>query len=229
MNIPIKNFVLGGLMICAALSAPILRPTHKLSEARPSNELELIIPQQFGDWHEVQLSSGEIVDPRQKEKIDRIYSKTLARTYVNGDGYKIMLSLAYGTDQTDEKQVHRPEVCYPAQGFAIEDLRTGRLSVASEKSVPVTRLITIQGVRHEPVTYWITIGDQVVLTSLQKKIAELRYVLRKEIADGMLVRFSSIDANSERAFSMQEQFAQQMIAALAPDSQPRFIGNDDRN
>jgi EpsI family protein len=39
--------------------------------------------------------------------------------YVNASGYRIMLSLAYGSDQRGALQAHKPEVRYPAQGFTL--------------------------------------------------------------------------------------------------------------
>ena len=228
MNAWIRNFVLLVLMLAASAGAVVLRPTHKLAEHRPQLNLSEIVPRSFGDWREEDHPSAQIVDPQQQEKINRIYSETVVRTYVNGDGYRIMLSIAYGTNQEDEMQVHKPEICYPAQGFVLQDRRTGRLAL-SNGSLPVTRILTTQGQRGEPVTYWITVGDQVVGSDLQKKRAEIRHALRREIPDGMLVRFSSIDTDSERAYAIQREFAAQMTGAISPESQPRFIGNNDQN
>ena len=103
-----------------------------------------------------------------------------------------MLALAYGKDQRDAMQVHYPEVCYPAQGFALQEKQIGTL--ATERgAIPVTRILTNLGQRIEPVTYWTTVGDRVVQTGLQKKLAEMSYGLSGKIPDGMLIRVSSID------------------------------------
>ena len=224
MNAWIRNSILLALMLAASAGAVVLRPTHKLAEHRPQPNLSEIVPRSFGDWREEELPSAQIVDPQQQEKINRIYSETVVRTYVNSDGYRIMLSIAYGTNQEDAMQVHKPEICYPAQGFVLQDRRTGRLAL-SNGSLPVTRILTTQGQRNEPVTYWITVGDQVVGSDLQKKRAEIRHALHREIPDGMLVRFSSIDTDGKRAYARQEQFAQAMIAAIGLESRPRFVGN----
>ena len=57
---------------------------------------------------------------------------------------------------------------------------------------------------------------------LSKKIAEMSYGLSGKIPDGMLIRLSSIDSDAEKAFRIQEQFASEMLAAVAPADRNRF-------
>jgi EpsI family protein len=205
-----------------------LHPTHKISEQGPAIDLEVMIPRTFDKWREEQSRSVQIVDPQQKEMIDRIYTQTLSRTYVNADGYRIMLSMAYGDDQRDGMQMHYPEVCYPAQGFVLEDRQNGILTTTSG-SISVTRILTSLGRRIEPVTYWTTVGDQVFQGSIQKKLTEMRYGLDGKIPDGMLIRISSIDDNTSNAYERQSQFANQMLEALAPESRKRLNGKPQHN
>mgnify|MGYP003340463721 CR=1 FL=1 len=54
------------------------------------------------------------------------YDQTLMRTYANSHGEQIMLALAWGERQRQDVKVHRPEVCYPAQGFAIRQIGSGQ-------------------------------------------------------------------------------------------------------
>ena len=88
-------------------------------------QLEPTVPQSFGDWTELPDQPAQVVNPQTKELLDTLYSQILTRTYVNKDGYRIMLSMAYGDDQRGGLQAHRPEVCYPAQGFKVAS-RPGR-------------------------------------------------------------------------------------------------------
>ena len=50
--------------------------------------------------------------------------------------------------------------------------------------------------RNEPVTYWLTVGDQVITNKFDKRIAEIRLGLTGQIPDGLLFRVSSIDNDS---------------------------------
>ncbi len=219
----IKNFVLVTLMVAASGLAIAMRPTQKIADMGPPVKLETMIPKAFGEWREEPQNQTLIVDPQQSELIKRIYSQTLSRTYINSDGYRVMLSIAYGNDQGDAKQVHKPEVCYPAQGFTLKNKQLGLLETESG-TIPVTRIQTSLGQRHEPVTYWITVGDYVVSSGLGKKLTEMRYGLNGQIPDGLLIRVSSIDPEVDRAFEMQRKFASQMLLEIKPDYRQRFAG-----
>ncbi|ARO86558.1 exosortase-associated EpsI family protein [Nitrosospira lacus] len=224
MNLWLRNFVLLILMLAASGLALALRPTYKIAEQGPAIDLETIIPHHFGEWYEDQKQSIQIVDPQQKELIDKIYTQTLSRTYVNANGYRIMLAIAYGDNQRDSMQMHYPEVCYPAQGFSLQSKQTGALTTANG-SIPVTRILTSLGQRNEPVTYWTTVGDRVFQGGIQKKLAEMSYGLNGKIPDGMLIRISSIDAEATNAYEMQTQFADQMLNALTPEYRKKLNGN----
>lgn len=224
MAIWLRNFLLLALMLAASGLALALRPTQKIAEQSAAIDLELIVPRSFGAWREEPQKSVQIVDPQQQEMIDKIYTQTLSRTYINNQGYRIMLAIAYGDDQRDAMQTHYPEVCYPAQGFQLKDKQSGTLTTA-DGAIPVTRLLANLGPRHEPVTYWTTIGDRVVRSGIQKKIAEMSYGLNGQIPDGMLIRVSSIDTDATNAYEVQTQFADQMLGALTPQYRTKLNGN----
>jgi EpsI family protein len=78
--------------------------------------------------------------------------------------------------------------------------------------------------RIEPVTYWIVIGREIALTGLEKRLAELRHSLRGEIVDGVLFRVSTIDANTQRAYEIQDNFVNNLLSSLKPDTRPRLAG-----
>ena len=159
-----------------------------------------------------------------QEMIDKVYTQTLNRSYVNPAGYRIMLAIAYGDDQRDAMQLHYPEVCYPAQGFSLNGKEKGTM-LTENGIIPVTRIQTNLGQRNEPVTYWTTVGDQVFRGGIEKKLVEIGYGLNGQIPDGMLIRISSIDPESSHAFTMQAQFADQMLRALAPKYKQKLNGN----
>lgn len=223
MNLWLRNLLLLILMLAASGFALALRPTQKIAH-ESTIDLETMIPGAFGDWREVQQNTVPMVDPQQQEMIDKIYTQTLNRTYVNTHGYQIMLAIAYGDDQRDSMQIHYPEVCYPAQGFTLEAKDAGNLTTASGL-IPVTRIQTSLGQRNEPVTYWTTIGDRVFQGGIQKKLAEMRYGLHGQIPDGMLIRISSIDPETAHAYEMQTKFADQMLGALTPKNRQKLYGN----
>ncbi len=96
-----KHFVIGLFMLAAAGMALGLKPTEKVADAGPKVDLETLIPKAFGDWKIDETIVPLLVDPETQAKLDKIYNQTLTRTYVNSQGARIMLSIAYGGDQSD--------------------------------------------------------------------------------------------------------------------------------
>jgi EpsI family protein len=224
MNPWLRNFILLMLMLAASGLALALRPTQKIADQGPAINLETMIPRTFGDWREEQQNSALIVDPQQQEMIDKIYTQTLSRTYVNSSGYRIMLAIAYGDDQRDSLQTHYPEVCYPAQGFELLSRQSGNI-VSPTGSIPVMQLMTsLEKRRVEPVTYWVMIGDVPITGGWKKKLAEMRYGLKGLIPDGLLFRVSSIDQDNQHAFEMQQSFVTDILSAMPLSERKRISG-----
>ena len=224
MTLFIKNAVLLALMLLSAGLAIALRPTIILADELPPINLKTMVPTAFGNWQEQLNVSAQIVDPQQKQMLEKIYSETLTRTYVNNEGYRIMLSIAYGKNQSGDLQLHKPEICYPAQGFAVKGKQPGELDLLG-KPIPATRLEANLGQRFEPITYWTVVGDQVTSSMTDKRLTEMRYAMAGRIPDGMLVRISSIDKSTDSAYAFQSEFARAMILAIAPEHRNRFAGD----
>jgi len=215
-------WLIAALMLSASVSAIVLRPDQKVANLSAIS-LETMIPKQFGDWREEPQRNLQVVNPQTQALLDKLYSQLLARVYINKDGYRVMLSLAYGSDQRGALQAHKPEVCYPAQGFTLHSTKTVPLTTPFGE-IPAQRLFTTLGPRQEPVTYWFTVGDTAVQNKLQKRLVDLRYGLTGQIPDGMLFRISSIDENQARANQIQDQFVNQLLQAVSPADRKRLSG-----
>lgn len=217
-----KHLVIGVAMLAATGLAVAMKPTQKIADQETRIDLETMIPQQFGDW-KMEQTIANLVSPDVQAEIDKIYNQTLTRTYTNSAGEHIMLSIAYGGDQSDSMAVHLPEGCYRGQGFDVRR-STPQVLKLGDADVPVMRLIAEKGARIEPITYWILVGEDFALDRTERKLAQLRYTLTGKIPEGILVRISSINPKSEEAFSLHRQFLQQMLGGVAPDSRVRLIG-----
>jgi exosortase B len=207
-------------MLGAAVAAPALKPVRAEG---PGIDLEEVVPATFGDWR----IDPDIVpvppSPDVQAKLDRLYGAVVNRAYVNGAGEMVMLTIAYGGDQSDALKVHRQEKCYSAQGFDIHALEHARLDAAG-RSIPVTRMVAVRGDRIEPVTYWFTMGDRVVLGRAERLGAQLASGLRGRVLDGMLVRVSSLAPDAAPAFALQQSFASALFSAMPSGAAARFIG-----
>lgn len=211
------------LMSAAAASVPLLRPATSAPVHRQSQSIESIFPAEFAGWridHSVApvVPSKDLVD-----KLEKIYDETIARTYINSTGQHVMLSVAYGSNQTGKLRVHRPESCYTAQGFIVKKLREEDL-VVPEGIVPVKRLIATAGSRNEPITYWIRVGDETVTGLVGQRLAQLKRGLTGDVPDGLIFRVSSIGTNSSTAFDLQDRFIIDLLNAVPTNSRYRLTG-----
>jgi exosortase B len=211
------------LLVLALLATIALQPKKMLADATPKITLETSVPAAFGDWKIDPDTAAMVPSSVQQEKIAMIYSQTLSRTYVNSRGQRIMLSIAYGSNQTQQMRAHRQEVCYAAQGFQINALRSEEL-VVDGVPVPVTRMVAANGPRNEPVTYWFTMGSSVVRSYLDRQLAQLKYALSDFIPDGYLFRVSTIDPDERASFQIQDAFVNDLMKSLDPNVRAKLLG-----
>ena len=215
---------LAGAMAAVA-SAHALAPTKHLAEALGPLDLQAAVPRQFGRWVMDERTVVSVINPQQEELLKQLYSQVLERVYVNkDDGYRIMLTIAYGGDQREGLAAHYPEACYAAQGFKIQSSVQDSISI-NQSLIPVTKLETsLANQRFEPITYWIMVGEVSSRGGVRKKLADLYYTSRGYIPDGLLFRVSSIDPASPNAFERQAESIKEIIPALSMSSRRRLTG-----
>ena len=219
----IKAFAVLALAIVTYAGALAWRPTVHLADTRVKVQLDTLFPKAFGDWVTDDHMPVQLVSPDTAELLNRLYNQTLSRTYVNPAGDRVMLSVAYGGDQSDGTRAHRPEVCYPAQGFQVLSSQTTLLALPTQ-SLRVRQLVAKKDGRNEPITYWMTIGEKTTTTGTETKLAQLAYSTRGLIPDGMLIRVSSVDADTANAFRIQARFVAQMASSVTPVQKSLVIG-----
>ncbi|MGV7210613.1 exosortase-associated protein EpsI, B-type [Oxalobacteraceae bacterium A2-2] len=225
MTRALRNVVLLASMLAASGLAVALRPTERLADHGAKVDLERMIPRQFGEWQVDDKVVYQQVSPETTAALNKIYTQVLTRTYVNGSGYRIMLSVPYGANQSDGLAAHDPEGCYPAQGFQILSKSKADLPTA-RGPLPVRRMEAQAGNRHELVTYWFTVGAYAVNNDWARKKAQFHYALQRQVADGLLIRASSIDPDNNNAYVVQQQFIGQLLDALTPADRARVGGRE---
>jgi EpsI family protein len=219
----LASLILGVAMAGTSALTGALTPKQKVAAVHDRFDLDAMIPKRFGNWTVDSSVVPLTPDETQKELIATLYDQTLARTYVNDAGQHVMLSIAYGGDQSKQLQLHLPEVCYVAQGFDMVQEHKAELATHFG-SVPVKRLVARQNARNEPITYWVTIGDKAVMSGLGQKYQRFLYGLTGKIPDGMLVRVSTIEADEHSAYRVQDRFVNQMLDAMSPRDRLRLLG-----
>ncbi len=223
-----RDLILAGACGVGAATAYGLIPRHHVSLLHDT-PLEAIIPRTFGPW--LARDVGDLVAPKTEDSLAaKLYSQTVSRIYAAGnDGPRIMVLLAYGDTQSDDLQLHRPEVCYPAFGFGISDNRPTFVEAGPGVAVPGRSLLAHRPDHLESIVYWSRLGEYFPLTGTDQQYARLRTAMRGDIADGLLARFSMISDDQRSTVGILSAFAGAMIRAVAPAHRPVLIGTQRAN
>ncbi len=206
----------------AAVLAEAARPRRR-DAARAKVPLETIFPAAFGDWRTDGMAQAFVQPPDEQGRIYGFYDQVLERAYRRTSGERVMLCVAYGSEQSPALQVHRPEVCYAAGGFQVHGLLRGELRL-KDRVVHVTRLHAEKVGRSEPITYWTVLGDDVVDDSRSFRWRQLQMAVRGEIRDGMLVRVSSISRDAPAQYGLHARFCADLMQTMAPQYRDRVFG-----
>ncbi len=218
-----RQVLLGLSAAGTALAYQAMQPQQiDNARQRPKIDLETLVPSAFAEW-KVVPKPAQTVNPQTQAILDRLYSQILERTYVNAQGYSMMLSISYGMDQRGALEAHKPDVCYPAQGFKVDSSTDGTLSTP-QGEMKVRRLSTHLGERREPLTYWFTVGQTAISNRLEKRLVELKMAMSGQIPDGLLFRVSSIDKDPQHAWQSQNAFVVQLLQSVSEDTRKRLAG-----
>lgn len=208
----------------ALLLAEAAKPRRRTDPSRSGVPLGSIFPAAFGDWRLDGNTPSFVAPADEQGKLYGVYDQVLERAYVGPQGERVMLAVAYGSEQSPALQVHRPEVCYKAGGYQVRDVHRATLEVGSRR-LPVTRLHASVVGRSEPVTYWTVLGDAVIGESSRFGWERLRATLAGEIRDGMLVRVSSIDHDAARSYRLHQRFATDLARVVSASYTDRVFGS----
>jgi len=218
------SYILCAFMLLTALTTKLVTPAKVAVVNTDNISLKGMIPEQIGEWKIDPSIVPLEVSPEVTKGLHELYSQTLVRTYVNNAGEHVMLSVAYGGDQSGSLSLHKPEFCYGSQGFEISDLERDNFSYAAH-TFPVTRLMAVRGRRSEPITYWTTVGDKVVRNGVDQKLQKLRYAMTGKIPDGILIRLSTIEEDKQHSYQLQNSFIQSMLSSMKPEDRTRITGS----
>ena len=217
-----RAFLLLVAMSLTALLTIWAEPSVKLAEAGGKFKLEEMIPRQFGGWVMDERQSAAVVNPEAGDLVSRIYNQVLSRTYVHPASRRVvMLSIAYGENQSHSHDLHVPDICYPSGGFQIESSRRTEWALA-QGPIPVKQLVTQRDQRREPLTYWAIIGSKVATSAVDAKLTALAYGLQRTIPDGIIFRVSTVGMPDDAAFAAQKDFVQALFDHLPAQDRKRL-------
>jgi EpsI family protein len=218
------SLALSLFMAAAAVLAAFMTPTETPEGQRARFNLEATIPTEFGNWKIDPSTTSHIVNPTVKDMLGKIYNQTLSRTYINGAGERVMLSIAYGGAQKTDLHAHRPEICYASSGFDIRNKTKAVMDTAMGR-IPVMRLVAKQGSRNEPITYWIRVGEALTRGWIEQKVAAIGYGLTGKVPDGILVRVSTLSNDEQGSYLIQQAFLEALLQAVKSEERFWLVGH----
>ncbi|PTT74987.1 EpsI family protein [Pelomonas sp. HMWF004] len=223
--------------VAAVLAAQQLRPTRHAE--RDGVALNTMLPQQVGPWQALQSNLVQMsLTPEGQDRTAAVaatYDDTAMASYTDGNGAAVMVALAYGRSQRQEGKIHRPELCYSAQGYSVLNQTSVSLPLAlagaADTTVRIHRIEAGSRQRREIVSYWIRIGDLFTTSAFQTRTHIMKVGLQGEIPDGILFRVSQVvpsdleGAALDAAYARQEAFMVTLASSLQGGGKKMLVGD----
>jgi EpsI family protein len=217
-----RQLLLGGALLTAGAAATALRPISG-NHRSAGTDLERVVPSKIGPYRFA--SSTGLIVPSRDEMRSGIYDQVLTRVYIADGRPPVMLLIAYGSAQDADLALHRPEACYPSAGYRLDQER--ELPLAGIAGASATALTAIRGGHQEQLYFWSRIGRDFPPTRLQEKWAVLRYNLRREMPDGVLVRLSIRSPDWKEATRQMIEFNSTLLSSMELEGRHLLLGPDD--
>ncbi len=193
--------------------------TPQLTVVQDVPDLARELPTRFGGWRERPSPLIQVdVAVADETNLNQPYDQVVMRAYENDRGQVVFLAVAWGRRQRQEVKVHRPDLCYVAQGFSVTSLATQRFDRIEAPRGPVTgkRMLALSRRGGEAVSYWMRIGGLFSEDAWDTRLHILKEGLRGRVPDGVLVR-ASVRVRDEQdaaaAWPLAESFLRELAAA----------------
>jgi EpsI family protein len=217
-----RSILIGGACLAAAGAAYAMTPRQRVS-LLGSGALAPLLPLAVPGWAGRDVS-GLVAAATDGTLEAKLYNEMVQRLYEDPAGNTIMMMVAHGPTQSNDLQLHRPEVCYPAFGYKVFDSRPRPLPLARGAILPGRSMVAEQGGRRETVLYWTRLGEFLPVNGSEQRLDRVRLALQGQIGDGVLARFSMVEEDSAVALSHMSSFVAALIAATSANGRRALIG-----
>lgn len=219
-----RDFLIGAACCLGSGAAYALKPRRQTTLMDGGKKLNEILPTSIEGWTSRDVS--DLVAPETPDSLAaRLYGETVGRIYhQQSTGDQVIMLMAHGDVENNELQLHRPEVCYPAFGFAIAENTPVSLAFPKGVTVPCRRLIATSSEREETILYWTRLGEAFPTTVGEQRIERLRTAMHRYIPDGLLARFSVVGSDKARSFAIMENFVPNLVMHVAANQRRALIG-----
>lgn len=217
-----RDVIAGALLLGVAAASELLKPTRMFPRLT-QEELATAVPLTVGPYR-FATTSGLVLPPRD-ELSQKLYDQVLTRVYVAPDRLPILALFAYGSVQNLSLELHRPDECYPQQGFTITDPEPLALSLHG-RTVPASILTAQRKDGYvEQVLFWSRIGTHFPESRLAQSLLVARENFAGRMPDGLLVRLSVPTADRPAGLAAARLFLDDLAQGLTPQGRRIVMGS----
>lgn len=208
-----RELLVGSLLLAITAASELMKPTRQFDRLS-HGELDAAIPLTVGEYRFVS-SSGLVLPPRD-ELSEKLYDQVLTRAYSAPGRLPVFALLAYGSVQNLSLELHRPDECYPQQGFTIT--RPAPLLLALDRyRIPASMLTARRASGYvEQVLFWSRIGTQFPADRTDQSLLVAAENFAGRMPDGLLVRLSVPTADRQRGLAAARGFLADLEQGLPP-------------
>ena len=200
--------------MAAAAAGAATRIPQPNRPAIANDKFKAMVPDTIGPWR-FQQTSGLVLPPEDALSA-RLYDNLVTRVYTDPAGQVIMLLIAYKNFQDGVLQIHRPEICYPAGGYALSPTVATAIPLEGRPPLPANAFSADGNSHDEQVLYWTRIGDEFPLHWGEQRMAVLRANLARINPDGMLARVSMPNDDMIASRPLMIKFVDDLRTASPP-------------
>lgn len=198
-----RQLVIGGTLAAASLgaTAALPKPVYPQIDAR---RFAAWVPNDFGPW-KFETASGVLL-PTPDILATRLYDDLVTKTYIQRGKPNVMMLIAYNYRQDGIIQIHRPETCYTAGGYALTPTEGLQLDVGQGRQVPAAFFTGVGPQQTEQVLFWTRIGPRFPRSWVDQRLAVMASNLAGAIPDGAMIRFSIADTDRQGSLETLREF-----------------------
>jgi EpsI family protein len=218
-----RDLLIGGGSLAAAGLSVALKPRRHVS-LLGGVPLSEIVPITVGEWQSRDVSDlldtkgeGDLMNKLYGQTVERIYRSTKTQS-------EIMMLFAYGDTQSNDLQLHRPEVCYPAFGFEILNNKPISIALSKTFDLPARIIMAHSPSRDEVVLYWSRLGNFLPTNGGEQRLDRLKTTLSGYVADGLLARLSMVTVDEVGAVEKMSAFLRELFSLIPAGRLPALVG-----
>jgi EpsI family protein len=221
-----RNLIVGGACVASAAAVYAMKPRRHVALLGAGERLENLVPMTLPGW--TGQDTGDPLALNQEGTLSaKLYNQLVARLYTDtARSAQIMVLLAYGSQQSDDLQLHRPEICYPAFGFSLERNEPTQVPLEGRARIPARRLIAQNADGREYIVYWSRLGEYLPQSGGEQREARFVNAFDGIIPDGILCRFSTRGPDADAAWSVIYRFIDSLITGIRADKRAILIGTE---